>query len=353
MSTPHIAAKKPCLVTLKRKGKAYFWCQCGLSKSQPFCDGSHNGTGFEPLIYKAQKDGEEVLFCACKQTKNPPFCDGSHNALDDSYEEASPEDIAASASLPIIPPDEKGKAVLDGGCYVVTPTKTTAHHVGGWQIRPVIAGRDGARFLSQFLLQPGPDAQALTVEGSEMVLFLNQGSAHITIGGKIFKAGPQTGFYVRPGEGFHARSLSDTPIELSCVICPTGPEPTPLDTMPDIFDDRIPQRMMAMDPAKRQTMADRFYQVLVGEDMGSKQVTQFIGEIPRSRAAAHRHLYEEAITILSGEGFMWTENARAAVKPGDVIFLPKKQLHSLECTSESGMRLMGAFYPAGSPAINY
>ena len=57
--------------------------------------------------------------------------------------------------------------------------------------------------------------------------------------------------------------------------------------------------------------------------------------------------------ILSGEGFMWTEGKRAAVRPGDIIFLPRKQIHSLECTAADGMRLMGAFYPSGSPAVNY
>ena len=82
-------------------------------------------------------------------------------------------------------------------------------------------------------------------------------------------------------------------------------------------------------------------------------MTQFLGELPRSRAAGHHHLYEETITILSGSGHLWTEAACATVQPGDVIFLPRRQRHSLECTSAGGMRLVGVFYPAGSPAINY
>jgi quercetin dioxygenase-like cupin family protein len=64
-------------------------------------------------------------------------------------------------------------------------------------------------------------------------------------------------------------------------------------------------------------------------------------------------LYEETITVLAGEGFMWTDNSRTPVRPGDTIFLPLKQAHSLECTSEGGMRLIGLFYPSMSPAINY
>jgi len=123
--------------------------------------------------------------------------------------------------------------------------------------------------------------------------------------------------------------------------------------MPGGFVEGPLPRLTDTSEDARTSMADRFYQVLVGSEEGGLEVTEFIGEIPRGRAALHRHMYEEAITILSGEGYMWTEGARSDVKPGDVIFLPKKQLHSLECTSEGGMRLMGAFYPSGSPAINY
>jgi quercetin dioxygenase-like cupin family protein len=123
--------------------------------------------------------------------------------------------------------------------------------------------------------------------------------------------------------------------------------------MPNNFDTTVPLRVYAVDPAKRQAMADRFYQVLIDDQIGAADMTQFVGEVPRSRAAGHHHLYEETITILSGSGYLWTEGARAEVKPGDIIFLPRRQRHSLECTSDDGMRLVGVFFPAGSPAINY
>ena len=61
------------------EGKSYFWCTCGLSTKQPFCDGSHKKTAFKPLPYKADQS-KKVFFCTCKLTNNPPMCDGSHNA---------------------------------------------------------------------------------------------------------------------------------------------------------------------------------------------------------------------------------------------------------------------------------
>ena len=79
MSKSIIAQKSPLLVELDA-GKSYFWCACGRSKSQPFCDGSHKDTEFSPVKYKAA-NAEKVFFCCCKQTGNPPFCDGTHNGI--------------------------------------------------------------------------------------------------------------------------------------------------------------------------------------------------------------------------------------------------------------------------------
>jgi len=79
MTKPTIADNKPIAVNLE-KGKTYYFCTCGLSANQPFCDGSHQGTSFEPKAFTAENDGEAYL-CACKHSGNIPFCDGSHTKL--------------------------------------------------------------------------------------------------------------------------------------------------------------------------------------------------------------------------------------------------------------------------------
>jgi CDGSH-type Zn-finger protein len=79
MSEPVIAQKGPFPVELEA-GKTYFWCACGKSAKQPFCDGSHKGTGFRPIAYKAETSGE-VWFCGCKHSADRPFCDGTHATL--------------------------------------------------------------------------------------------------------------------------------------------------------------------------------------------------------------------------------------------------------------------------------
>jgi CDGSH iron-sulfur domain-containing protein 3 len=79
MTEAVIAKKSPYAVELN-EGRTYHWCACGRSKNQPFCDGSHQGTGIEPVAFTAEKSGTAYL-CGCKHTANQPYCDGAHNKL--------------------------------------------------------------------------------------------------------------------------------------------------------------------------------------------------------------------------------------------------------------------------------
>ncbi|SFB91659.1 Glutamate synthase domain-containing protein 2 [Marinospirillum celere] len=90
MSRPHVADNKPKKVELS-KGEEYFFCTCGRSGNQPFCDGSHKGTGFKPKGFVAEEDGAAFL-CQCKYTQNAPFCDGTHKQFDqDAVGKEGPE----------------------------------------------------------------------------------------------------------------------------------------------------------------------------------------------------------------------------------------------------------------------
>ena len=79
MAEPKIPQKAPYPVQVEA-GKSYFWCACGLSSKQPFCDGSHKGTDMSPVKHTAEKDGK-VFFCGCKKTDKVPLCDGTHSRI--------------------------------------------------------------------------------------------------------------------------------------------------------------------------------------------------------------------------------------------------------------------------------
>ena len=79
MSEPVIAQKSP-FATEVEAGKTYYWCACGKSAKQPFCDGAHKGSDFAPTAYKAEKTGT-VWFCGCKNSAKGALCDGAHKNL--------------------------------------------------------------------------------------------------------------------------------------------------------------------------------------------------------------------------------------------------------------------------------
>ena len=78
MENPVTPQKSPYKVEIE-KGKTYFWCACGLSQKQPFCDGTHKKEGKFKSIKYIGEESKEMYFCGCKMTKHSPFCDGSHS----------------------------------------------------------------------------------------------------------------------------------------------------------------------------------------------------------------------------------------------------------------------------------
>jgi mannose-6-phosphate isomerase-like protein (cupin superfamily)/CDGSH-type Zn-finger protein len=349
---PIVARAKPYFCVLE-KGKAYVWCACGRSKTQPFCDGSHVGTRIRPVTYVAKQDGEEVLFCGCKQSCDKPFCDGAHNNLSATYAEDDP-DSPENRAIGAIAADGAGKALLDGGCYVRTIAPAALEARGSVRHCRVITADDGALYQSLFYIEAGRGTSPVVALGERhVILFVTGGAGTVEISGRAFAATPHAGVHVRPGEAFRLRNESAEPLRVFVSALPRADALAWAETMPDNFDAAHSTRVVPLDIASRQRMGDRFFQLLVDKRIGSTVATQFIGDIPLSKAAPHRHLYEESLLVLSGRGMMWTEGRKAPVNAGDVIFLPRKQIHSLQCTDPAGMMLCGVIYPGDNPSINY
>jgi quercetin dioxygenase-like cupin family protein/CDGSH-type Zn-finger protein len=350
MADPVVARPKPCLVTLKG-GRTYFWCTCGRSAKQPFCDGSHKDTGFEPRKVTLATD-EEVLLCGCKRTATPPFCDGAHtnvpggSPLDDP---ASP----ANRRVPLVTEREGPRARLNGSCYVISPRLAEKTSRGSLTYRYLVTGELGALYQTQLQLEAsGAPSPPLAFGERDVILFVMEGHGTVRVSGRDFAVHATDGIYVRPGEVMQLRPDADATLRVFALASPLGDITFP-ETMPDNFDASEPERVVCVDAEQRTVMGSRYFQILVDKRIGSKVITQFIGHIPPSKAAPHRHLYEEAIIVLAGEGCMWTEDKKAHVAAGDVIFLPRKQIHSLEATSADGMFVVGVICPGDNPSINY
>jgi mannose-6-phosphate isomerase-like protein (cupin superfamily) len=211
----------------------------------------------------------------------------------------------------------------------------------------------GSLYQTQILLEvSGGPSPIIGFGAREVILFIGAGKGKVTISGKSFPVQTTDGVYIRPSEGLQVEADAGETLRVFVLACPFG-ELEWLDQMPDNFDSGQEQRVVCVDTEQRTEMGPRYFQILVDKRIGSRVITQFIGHIPPSKAAPHRHLYEEAIIILSGEGCMWTEDRKAKVAAGDVIFLPRKQLHSLEATSADGMDVVGVICPGDNPSINY
>jgi len=109
-----------------------------------------------------------------------------------------------------------------------------------------------------------------------------------------------------------------------------------------------PAFVVSLDDRPLQRTGDRWYRELI-----QSEVTQFVGVIPPGRAPDHYHLYEEVLCILDGEGAMWAGTSNTPIATGSCIYLPPKQMHCVENKSSRDLRLLGVFYPAGSPAVRY
>ncbi len=343
-----VAARKPFYKEL-RAGQKVLWCSCGQSKRQPYCDGrSHAGTGFEPMQYTAPRD-EEVLFCGCKQTGTAPFCDGAHSNLPGGYrdEEADP----AQPEVAYSQPDEKGFARLNGNCYVVTPPPAVAGQA--WALTTLVSPALGARHQSQFHLRlASGDSPVLASDVGDVALWIRAGEGEIAIGDRRFPALGGSGVSIRRGETFRL-TCTGAPLDIYASVCPGGDRLDERAAMADDFDAAWPDRVVGIDQESRHAMGPRWFQMLVDERHGLNNTAQFVGHIPKSRAEMHRHLYEEALIILSGGGTIWNETSRARVNPGDVIFFPRKHVHSLQCTADEGMDVVGLIHPGTNPGINY
>jgi mannose-6-phosphate isomerase-like protein (cupin superfamily) len=251
---------------------------------------------------------------------------------------------------------------LEGGCRVSDMREGEPVVNGTLRIWNQIGKATGAQAISLRVMEfaPGLSPRIRNGDCDEILYVLGDENQALEITIRIddneHRIGGDTGIYMRPRQTFVINNPNENPVVVISSRCP-DPAATPefvasaaAFSSPSDSEGSPIVRLRNRAP---QSTADRWYRVLVDDEAGSEQVTQFVGSIPPGRAPDHFHTYEEVLFILKGEGRMWAGQTNTSIGPGSCIFLPKRQVHCVENTGNGELRLLGVFYPAGSPSVRY
>lgn len=182
-------------------------------------------------------------------------------------------------------------------------------------------------------VETGKSVEFRNEDLDEVVFSLGDFTAAIE--GVAHRVDPESGVFIPAQKTFRFENGGSESVSLVGVQCPATGE-------------AISQTVVRLADQRAMPTADRWYRVLI-----DSEVTQFVGSIPPGRAPDHFHEYEEVLFILRGEGRMWAGDKSTPIGYGSCIYLPRRQVHCVENTGTGELRLLGVFYPAGSPAVRY
>lgn len=243
---------------------------------------------------------------------------------------------------------------LEGGCRVSEMKEGSPRTTGMLSVWQHVGRSTGADAISLRILEFAEGVSpGIRNEDCDEVMYVVQGEATVFIEGWSDPVSAETGMYLRPGATFTVLNRVSQPLLVVSSRCPepiVEPELVEPITTP-VKGATTPVRAPMARLADREAVPilDRWYRVLVDEEVGSTQVTQFVGSIPPGRAPDHSHEYEEVLFIVSGVGRLWAGQTSAPISAGSCVYLPKGQIHCVENTGTGPLQLLGVFYPAGSP----
>ena len=213
---------------------------------------------------------------------------------------------------------------------------------GTLKVHNKIGPETGAKAISLRVLEFGPGlSPALRSDDLDEVLFSldSCSSCSIVIDELTHELEPQSGVYISSHQTFRVENRGKDSVYFVSSLVPAERRG---------IKRQIENPIVKLADQRAMPTGDRWYRVLI-----DSEVTQFVGSIPPGRAPDHFHEYEEVLFILQGEGRMHAGETSTPIESGSCVYLPRGQVHCVENTGTGELRLLGVFYPAGSPAVRY
>ena len=233
--------------------------------------------------------------------------------------------------------------------YVVDVDEVEAQRgdAGGAAIQITIDASRGSDRLTQRVLRfPAGRSGPRALEGGlQEILYVVSGAGTLHLNGEHVLE-PDTGVYVLPEDSYDVENPGPDDLVLISVL-------TPLERRPQGLGTNRKVTVRFADQPQIPVGGPREFRYLVNEDIGSLDVTQFVGLVQPSRAPRLMHEYDEVAYIIEGVGEIHMGDIEKAVGPGTCIFFPRGVSHCLENSGTETLRVMGVFYPSGSPAVHY
>lgn len=245
--------------------------------------------------------------------------------------------------------------ILTGGCRVYSADDGQPSTFGNWTARTVISQNSGARRITLTVSEYTPGLSPAVVNPkAEEVLYVVSGEGKCHINGFEYALRTGTAIFVFPGAIHNIENSGGEMLRLVSSCCPEDPHRHIVDG-PLRTASGEPPRLTVHEDDREDIRAtqDRVFRYLVNTELGCKEITQFAGWIAPSKAPTHYHTYEEGIFIIEGNGTVHTDDGSCEFGPGSSIYFPVGVRHCVENHGTSIIKLLGAFYPSGSPGEAY
>jgi mannose-6-phosphate isomerase-like protein (cupin superfamily) len=244
---------------------------------------------------------------------------------------------------------------LIGGCRVYSPDDGQIATVGNWTARSVICKNTGAQRITQTVSDYTPGLSPSVVNPTaEEALYVAAGEGICRVNGFEYRLRPGCAVFIPPGAVYNVENTGRENLRIVSACCPEDPKRQIVEKPLPAGNGEGPRLLVHEDDRDPiRAGKDRVFRYLVYTDLGCRQITQFAGWIPPSKAPVHYHTYEEGIFILEGHGIIHTDEDSCEFGTGSSVYFPVGARHCVENPANATIKLLGAFYPSGSPGAAY